>query len=65
MLEFICAIGVIILGIAFIGLLVLMAFYFNKLFNHLLYLEKLQLRPFEDVSTEISFEGLDDYVKED
>lgn len=40
MLEIICGIGMLVVGIAFLGLLGLIVYYFNKMFNYVLYLSR-------------------------
>ena len=38
MLEIICGIGMLVVGVAFLGLLGLIVYYFNKMFNYVLYI---------------------------
>lgn len=40
MLEIICGIGMLVVGVAFLGLLGLIVYYFNKMFNYVLYLSR-------------------------
>ena len=40
MLEIICGIGILVIGVAFLGILGLIVYYFNKMFNYVLYLSR-------------------------
>ena len=58
MLEIMCGIGILVIGIAFLGMLGLVIYYFNKMLNHIMYLEGLNLNPIEELPDSINLDDL-------
>ena len=61
MLEIICGIGMLVVGVAFLGMLGLIIYYFNKMLNYVLYISR-ELNCFspEELPDSISLDGLED-----
>lgn len=61
MLEIICGIGMLVIGVAFLGMLGLIVYYFNKMLNYVLYISR-ELNYFspEELPDSISLDGLED-----
>lgn len=62
MLELVCIIGIMVVGIVFLGLIGLLIYYFNKILNYILYLKGIKMTPTEELPNEISFEDLEEFV---
>lgn len=60
MLEIICGIGMLVIGVAFVGMLGLIVYYFNKMLNHIMYLEGLSFNPIEELPDSIKIDDLID-----
>jgi hypothetical protein len=61
MLEIICGIGMLVIGVAFLGMLGLIVYYFNKMLNYVLYISReLNYTSIEELPDSISLDGLED-----
>ena len=59
MLEIICGIGILVIGVAFLGLLGLIVYYFNKMLNYVLYIiREPEVNSIEELPDSINIDDL-------